>query len=121
MSTGLLLAAVLMPLCLLPRIEFALAGLFVTCLAFGLYVSNLWALTQTLAGPALAGRWTGLQNAGGNMAGILSPALTGFLVSKYGHFTWAFLAAGVGCLFGAASFWLLIRDGAASDGGVRKQ
>jgi MFS family permease len=119
-STGLLLAACLMPLCLLPRIEFALAGLFITCLAFGIYVSNLWALTQTLAGPTLAGRWTGLQNAGGNIAGILSPALTGYLVSVHGNFTWAFLAAGIGCLFGSASFRLMIRDRAA-DGAIPQE
>jgi MFS transporter, ACS family, D-galactonate transporter len=109
-ASGLVMSAVLLPLTLLPRVEWALAGLFLTCLAFGSYVSNLWALTQTLAGPQAAGRWTGMQNACGNVAGILSPMLTGWLVTKTGHYSIAFLAASAACLGGAASFGLLIRD-----------
>jgi MFS family permease len=109
-SSGLAMSAVLLPLTLLPRVEWALAGLFLTCFAFGSYVSNLWALTQTLAGPQAAGRWTGMQNACGNLAGILSPILTGWLVTRTGHYSIAFLAASLACLGGAASFGLLIRD-----------
>jgi MFS family permease len=107
--TGLLTAAVLMPLVLIPRIELALAGLFLTCIAFGGYVSNLWAMTQTLAGPLAAGRWTGLQNACGNVAGVLSPAAAGFLIARTGSFRLAFVAASIACLAAAASFGLLIR------------
>ena len=47
---GLLLTAFLLPLVLIPRIEWALAGLLVACFAYGIYASNLWALSQTLAG-----------------------------------------------------------------------
>lgn len=109
-SSGLAMSAVLLPLTLLPRVEWALAGLFLTCFAFGSYVSNLWALTQTLAGPQSAGRWTGMQNACGNLAGILSPMVTGWLVTRTGHYSIAFLAASLACLGGAASFRLLICD-----------
>jgi MFS family permease len=109
-STGLALSAILIPLTLLPRLEFALAGLFLTCFAFGWYVSNLWALTQTLAGPQSAGRWTGMQNACGNLAGILGPIVTGWLVNRTGHYSLAFLVASVACMGGAASFGLLIQD-----------
>jgi len=108
--TGLVLAAVFLPLCLVPKIEMALAALFVTCLALGLYFSNLWALTQTLAGPQAAGRWTGMQNACGNVAGILSPMITGWIVNRTGRFALAFAAASAACLAGAASFGLLVRD-----------
>ena len=109
-STGLIISAVLLPLALLPSVIWAFAGLFLTCLAFGTYLSNLWALTQTLAGPQAAGRWTGMQNACGNLAGILSPIVTGWLVTKTGHYSIAFLAASLACLGGAASFRLLVRD-----------
>ena len=67
-TTGLVMSAVFLPLALLPRVEFAIAGLVISNFAFGIYVSNLWALTQTLAGPLVAGRWTGIQNAFGNLA-----------------------------------------------------
>lgn len=108
--TGLVLTAVLLPSVLLPRIEWAIAGLFLSCLAFGVYASNVFSLTQTLAGPEAAGRWTGLQNACGNLAGIISPALTGWIVNLTGHFAIAFGAAGLACLLGASSFALLVHD-----------
>jgi len=45
--------------------------------------SNIWAITQTLAGPYAAGRWTGLQNFVGNLAGVVAPALTGFVFGSH--------------------------------------
>lgn len=108
--TGLVMTAFLLPTVLLPRIEFAVAGLLLSCCAFGVYASNVMSLTQTLAGPEAAGRWTGLQNAWGNLAGIVSPALTGWIVGRTGAFSVAFLAAGVACLLGASSFWFLVRE-----------
>lgn len=107
---GLILTSVLLPSVLLPRVEWAVAGLFVACLTFGIYASNLFSLTQTLAGPEAAGRWTGLQNACGNLAGIVSPMLTGWIVTRTGGFAAAFLAASLACLLGAASFGLLVRE-----------
>ena len=108
--TGLLLTAVCLPTVLLPRVEFAVGGLCLACLVFGIYASNLFSLTQTLAGPEAAGRWTGLQNACGNLAGIVSPILTGWIVGRTGTFAFAFVAAGIACLAGAASFGLLVRE-----------
>jgi len=108
--TGLLLTAVCLPLVLVPRVEWAVAGLCMACLTFGIYASNLFSLTQTLAGPEASGRWTGLQNACGNLAGIVSPILTGWIVGKTGEFAFAFVAAGIACLAGAASFGLLVRE-----------
>jgi hypothetical protein len=62
----------------------------------------MWAITQTLAGPQAAGRWTGLQNFFGNLAGVIAPALTGFVVNQTGEFFWPFLitagVAGLGTL-----------------------
>ena len=106
--TGLILTALLMPTVLIPRVEWAVAGLLAMCFALGIYASNLFSLTQTLAGPAAAGRWTGLQNACGNLAGIVSPILTGWIVNRTGQFAAAFLCAGLSCLAGAASFGFLV-------------
>lgn len=89
-----------------PRL--ALFFLFATCASAGLCTSNLWAITQTLAGPLAAGKWTGLQNFVGNFAGIASPALTGFVVGRTGHFFWAFLAASLVLLTGAISWAFII-------------
>jgi ACS family D-galactonate transporter-like MFS transporter len=81
--------------------------LFLTCAGAGLCTSNLWAITQALAGPQAAGKWTGLQNFVGNFAGIVSPALTGFVVERTGHFFWAF-AVTAGVLLGGAVSWAFV-------------
>ncbi|MBZ5586397.1 MAG: MFS transporter, partial [Acidobacteriia bacterium] len=108
--TGLLLTSVLLPSALLPRIEFAVAGLFAACFTLGIYASNLYALTQALAGPEASGRWTGLQNACGNLAGIVGPILTGWLITKTKGYAVPFLAASVSCILGASSFWFLVKE-----------
>ena len=78
------------------------------CFALGLYTANVWAITQTLAGPSAAGKWTGIQNAIGNMGGIVSPALTGFIVAEQGSFALPFGGAAVVAVLGAASYLTLV-------------
>jgi MFS family permease len=75
----------------------ALASIFVYHVVCGIQSPGVFAVSQILAGPAAAGRWVGIQNSIGNLAGILAPALTGVVVDWTGHFTLAFvLAAAVG-------------------------
>jgi MFS family permease len=85
----------------------AVLFLFVTCAGAGLCTANLWSITQTIAGPLAAGKWSGLQNCFGNFAGIIAPALTGFVVQKTGHFFWAF-AATAGVLLAGALSWAFV-------------
>jgi len=88
-----------------PRIAMAL--LIFVCISMGVCSSNLWAVTQTLAGVRVAGKWTGLQNLVGNFAGIIAPSLTGWVVGRTGQFFWAFAITGlVSVLVGVA--WLFI-------------
>lgn len=64
----------------------------------GVFSSNVWAITQTFAGPAAAGRWTGFQNFIGNLGGVAAPMATGWIVAETGSFQLAFwLAAAVQC------------------------
>jgi MFS family permease len=76
-------------------------------IGFGILSSNIWAITQTLAGPAAAGRWTGFQNFVGNLAGVVAPAVTGFVVDRTGHFFWAFLIMTGVALLGAMC-WIFV-------------
>jgi MFS family permease len=110
LAIGLLLTAILLPLTVVPRIEFALAALFTACFTLGVYASNLFALTQSLAGPEASGRWTGLQNACGNIPGMIAPWVTGWIVQTTGQYFAAFIAAGFSCLIGSACFGLLVRE-----------
>ena len=81
--------------------------LLLAAAAIGAGSSNLWAVTQRLAGVRAVGRWCGLQLFFGNLSGIVAPALTGFLVDRTGHFHAAFLVmAGIAAL--GALAWVYV-------------
>ncbi len=70
--------------------------------------SNLWAITYTVAGPAAAGRWTGMQNCIGNFSGMLGPALTGLVLDRTGQFFWPFAIASAFCVVGALFYGVVL-------------
>ena len=78
--------------------------LLISCFCFGIYTANVFAITQTLAGPRAAGKWTSLQNGFANLAGVAAPWLTGFIVQRTGEYFWAFAVAAAVVLTGAAIF-----------------
>ena len=85
----------------------AVAILMLACIGLGMGTSNLWSVTQTLAGPATSGRWTGLQNFTGNLAGWIAPALIGLIVQRTGNFFWVFVITSSVTLLGAAA-WVFV-------------
>ena len=77
----------------------SIAALFVFEIVSGCSYPGLFAIPQILAGPRATARWVGVQNAAGNVAGLIAPAITGILVDQTGLFDVAFaLAAGVNVL-----------------------
>lgn len=80
----------------------ALAGTFM-----GISTSNIWAMTQTMAGSEMVGRWTGIQNFVGNFAGAIAPWLTGFLLDRTGNFHWSFFITAAVTWIGALS-WIFV-------------
>jgi len=88
--------------------NYCVAALILGLIFFGAYSSNLWAITQTLAGPRAAGRWTGFQNFVGNLAGVVAPALTGFVLQRTGQFYWAFVIMAGIALAGMTSWLFLV-------------
>ncbi len=109
-TTGLtLFAAIFLPSAIVKDENTALWLMIAASFCFGLFSSNHWAITQTLAGTAAAGRWTGMQNMCGNFAGIVAPVLTGKIVDVTGHFFWAFICVSGLVLLGALSYSLIIR------------
>jgi len=75
---------------------------------FGASAANIFAISQTLAGPQAAGRWVGFQNGFGNLAGVVVPTVTGFVVGRTGHFFWAFLTVTAVTLIGCASMFFVV-------------
>src|SRR5947209_5487422 len=86
----------------------SIAALVVGVCFIGFCSSNMWAIAQRLAGPRAAGRWVGIQNLLGNLAGVAAPAITGFVLERTGHFGWAFATVAVVALVGSASIFLVV-------------
>jgi len=89
--------------CMLAMVTLPAAGSIAALLAFeviaGCSYPGIFAIPQTFAGPSATGRWVGVQNACGNVAGMIAPALTGLLVDSTGGFDAAFaLAAAISAL-----------------------
>jgi ACS family D-galactonate transporter-like MFS transporter len=105
---GLLLCTLMLPAAMVRDTSFALVLLAVVSLAAGLFSSNVWAITQTLAGRAAAGKWTGIQNATGNLGGVVSPLMTGLIVSRTHSFFLAFACAAAALVIGAGAYLFLV-------------
>ncbi len=88
-------------------IQRPLALLLLTGVMDGLNSPSNPSVTQTFAGPRASGRWMGLQNGVGNLAGMSAPVVTGYLVQQSGHYTSALVVAGVVALCGLIG-WLVV-------------
>lgn len=101
---GLALSTIILPVALVRDETLAMVLLMTASLCYGMFASNVWAITQTLAGTHASGKWTALQNGVGNFAGIVCPALTGWLVQRTGLFSLSFAVAAGVAFTGAAIF-----------------
>jgi MFS family permease len=101
---GLALSTIILPVALVRDETIAMGLLMLACLCYGMFASNVWAITQTLAGPHAAGKWTALQNGIGNFAGVVGPAVTGKLLDLTGLYSPSFAVAAAVALTGAAIF-----------------
>ena len=112
--TGIVTFAFLTGLLLIPAARVstpngAVALIIAGCLV-GLATGNLLVILQSCAPPAEIGLWTGVYNFVGNIAGILSPLITGFLIAKTGSYTPPFVLAAVLVAVGPLAFWLIVGD-----------
>jgi len=73
----------------------------------GMIGVGVFAFAQTLAGARSAGKWAGLQNGFGNFAGIIGPALTGYVVDKTGSFIAPFAITVAVLIIGGAA-WVFV-------------
>jgi MFS family permease len=81
---------------------FSLTGLGVT-------TANFWALTQTIIPGKAIGRIAGVQNFAANLAGIVSPVVTGWLKQVTGSYDAPMKAIWVALLIGVAAYLFLVR------------
>jgi MFS family permease len=105
---GLALAGTFLGLSAVSGPVLCVVTLMLGVIFFDVGASNIWAITQTLAGPQAAGRWTGFQNSFGNLSGVVVPALTGLVLDRTGHFYWAFAILTAVALTGTTSWIFLV-------------
>ena len=64
---------------------------------------NLYAVAQMFAGPRASGTWVGVQNAIGNLSGIVGPIVTGIVVQRAGYNSAFILTAAIAAI--GAIWW----------------
>ena len=112
-------------LCMIGMMLLGETGSIVSLFAFeiiaGASYPGLFAIPQIIAGPEAAGRWVGLQNAAGNVAGLIAPTVTGFLVYSTGHFDVAFGLVAALNVLGCLGWVWVMPSVAAIDWKTREQ
>ena len=108
MAAGHLLMAAGVLACNAADARLSFAGLMLAGAAMGFSGPNIYVFAQTLAGPSMAGKWTGLQTAVGNLSGVLVGPLTGLIVDRTGRFSLAFSVCAAVAVFGGVCWVLLV-------------
>ena len=69
---------------------------------------NLYAIAQMFAGPRASGSFIGIQNATGNLSGIIGPVITGMIIDATGSYDNAFLLTAAILVFSAFWWWFAV-------------
>ncbi|MGH9971272.1 MAG: MFS transporter [Pyrinomonadaceae bacterium] len=115
---GLLVGCLIVPAGLVAHKTTSLWLITISLCGLGLCSPNTWTLTQAVCSRTLVGTVSGIQNFGGNLGGIIAPALTGFIVHKTQSFSLAFIISGVILIVGMLSYIFLIGRNATNEGSV---
>jgi len=111
---GIVTLAFTTGLCLLPAMRVASAKAAVALVIggslVGLATGNLIVILQCCAPVDRVGIWTGAENFAGNIAGILAPLATGFLIARTGSYTPGFALGPALLLVGLLSYWFIVGD-----------
>jgi ACS family D-galactonate transporter-like MFS transporter len=108
MVCGAIGSGIFLLACVVAPRSWSVVFLMLAGLSFGLSSSNLWAITQRLAGPEAVGRWCGLQLFIGNSSGVVTPAVAGFLLDRTGQFFWPFLIVSLFLWMGALAWVFMV-------------
>lgn len=111
---GIVTVAFLTGLLLIPASRVHSAGAAVALIAgastVGLATGNLLVILQCCAPQEDVGLWTGFENFGGNVGGVLAPLLTGLLISRTGSYAPGFALAAVTLLAGLLCYLFIVGD-----------
>ena len=82
--------------------------LILACISMGGFSSNHWALSQRLSGAEAAGKWTGLQNCFGNIAGFAASYISGLSLRHTHSFVFAFSVVAAALLLSVVGYWFVV-------------
>ncbi len=107
MSFGLVTAGTFSVLCATSGPAPSILFLIIAAAGIGMMSTQVFAIVQTISGADAVGRWIGIQNGLGNMAGIIAPVLTGFLADRTGNFIVPFTIAAI-MAYASAFVWVFV-------------
>jgi MFS family permease len=108
MAIAFVISAIGITGCALAGANTYVAWLMAAGVGCGMTSPGIFAFCQRLAGPQATGKWYGAQNGFSNLAGVVAPALTGFVLERTGNFVAPFgITAGL-CIAGGLAwvFWV---------------
>ena len=115
-TLGMILAALmLLATAYAPDPFTALSALCLAGAALGFSTPSLWVALVEATPKELTGTMSGVQNFGGNIAGIVVAVLTGFILDVTKSFFFALLAGSAAALLGAVAAALFVRPHAPHD------
>jgi nitrate/nitrite transporter NarK len=117
---GLAIGCLIVPAGMVSNKITAVWFLTISLCGLGICSPNTWTLTQAVCNKKLVGTVSGIQNFGGNLGGILAPALTGFIAHVTDSFALAFGLCGVILVVGMFAYWFLITDSVELTSGFNK-
>ena len=107
---GLAIGCLIVPAGLVSSKLTAVWLLTISLCGLGICSPNTWTLTQAVCEKRIVGSVTGIQNFGGNLGGIIAPALTGYLAHVTNSFAVAFAVAGGVLVVGMLAYAFLIKE-----------
>ena len=112
---GLAIGCLIVPAGFVSNKLVAVTLLTISLCGLGICSPNTWTLTQAVCEKKIVGTVSGIQNFGGNVGGIIAPALTGYIAHVTNSFALAFGVAGAVLVVGIFAYWFLIGDEVTSD------
>ena len=104
MAMGFVVAIVGLIGCAFSGANSYLSWLLTAGIGCGATSPGIFAFCQRIAGPTAVGKWYGSQNGISNLAGVVAPSLTGFVIQGTGSFVAPFVITSALCFLGIL-FW----------------
>lgn len=109
-AVGLALAGLIVPAGLVDDKMMSVWLIMLSMCGLGICVPNAWTLTQAVCDKRIVGTVSGIQNFGGNVGGILSPAITGYIAHVTHSFAWALGLTGGILVIGIIAYLALVQE-----------